>query len=307
MNQTFRDQVRLRWPRALAFYQRHVATRLGADGRQFELSDWARVGTDLVRRTGMHGIRFERDGVWIDDGAGFLWAYEPGPFTTTLWAELGRRYEELEIQTLAAHLPAGGTLIDIGANVGLHSVQLARLVADLRVFAFEPVSDTFALLQRNIAKNGVSGRVSPRRLAISDHEGMLTLTTSFQFANFVVPDGAPVARDAGEEVRTSPLDDVVAELTDRVDAIKCDVEGAELAVLRGAAATLERFHPTILIEIDDRWARRYGNTGADTFAFLTQRGYRYQRFAGDQVLPPSGSLERDLAEGANFLFTPAGS
>ena len=303
MNQSIRDQVRLRLPRALALYQRHVLPRLGADRRFLEVADWAARGIDLVGRTGMHGIRFERDGVWIDDGAGGLWAYEPRLHTTTLGAELGMRYEQAEIEALAARLPAGGVLVDVGANVGLHSIQLARLVEGLRVLAFEPVGDTYSLLGRNIEKNGVGAQITPRRVAVSDRRGTLRLTKRYQYGNFVVPDGATVAPNVAEEVESVPLDDLVDELTDRVDAIKCDVEGAELSVLKGATKTLERFRPTILIEVDARWARRYGNTGADVFAFLTQRGYEYERFVDGELLAPSGSPDTDMQQGCNFLFT----
>jgi FkbM family methyltransferase len=221
-----------------------------------------------------------------------------------MWSELGARYEQAEITALASRLPPGGTLVDVGANVGLHSVQLAKLVADLRVLAFEPVGNTFAILQRNIAKNDVSARVQARQVAVSDRTGTLRLTTRLQFGNFVIPEGAQVAADASEEVASRTLDELL-EATDRVDAIKCDVEGAELAVLTGATKTLERFRPTVLIEVDERWARRYGNSGADVFGFLTQRGYGYERFVDGQLVPPSGSLVQDIGQGSNFLFSSA--
>jgi FkbM family methyltransferase len=307
VSQSIRDQVRLRLPRALSLYQRHVAPRLGADGRSLELADWAGRGRELVRRTGMHGIRFERDGIWIDDGAGQLWAYEPGPLTTTMWSELGERYEQAEIENLASRLPAGGTVIDVGANVGLHSIQLARRVPGLQVHACEPVGHTFELLKLNIAKNGVGDQVHARQVALAETAGTVRLTRHLQFCNFVVPDGATVAAGASEEVRSQTLDDLVAELGGGVDAIKCDVEGAELSVLRGSASTLERFRPTILIEVDERWAARYGNAGNEVFAFLAQRGYHYQRFVGTELLPASGSIERDILEGSNFLFTSESS
>jgi FkbM family methyltransferase len=304
MSQSIRDFVRLRLPRALTVYQRHVAPRLGADRRLLELSQWAARGADLVERTGMHGIRFERDGVWIDDGAGWLWAYEPGPLSSTLGAEFGLRYEQAEIDVLAARLPVGGTLVDVGANVGLHAVQLARRVQRLQVLAFEPVGDTFAMLERNIAKNGVPEQVQARRVAVSDKRGTLRLTKRFQYGNFVVPDDAAVAADAFEEVLCLTLDELVEESSDRVDAIKCDVEGAELGVLRGATRTLERYRPMLLLEVDERWARRYGNTGADVFAFLSAREYAYECFVDGRVLPRS-SVEEDLRRASNFLFTAA--
>jgi FkbM family methyltransferase len=290
-------------PRALSLYQRHVLPRLGADRRYLELASWASDGIELVERTGMHGIRFERDGVWVQDAAGLMWAYEPRLHTTTLGAELGLRYEQAEIAALAARLPAGGVLVDVGANVGLHSIQLAHLVDRLRVLAFEPVNDTFSLLKRNIEKNAVGEQVTARRVAVSDRSGTLRLTNRYQYGNFVVPDGASVAADVAEEVKSMTLDELLSELTDPVDAIKCDVEGAELAVLRGARATIERFHPTILIEIDPRWAERYGNSASDVFGFLTGRGYSYQRFVDDELVPSSGSIDTDVGQSSNFLFS----
>jgi FkbM family methyltransferase len=304
-SQSLRDQVRLRLPRLLAFYQRHVATRLGADRMLFDLSEWASRGPELVSRTGMHGIRFEPDGTWVDDGAGYLWAYRPGPMSSTLGAEYGLRYEEGEIDVLAQRITPGSTLVDIGANVGLHSVQLARRVEDLTVLALEPVSETFDLLERNIAKNGVRDSVTARRVAISDHEGTLRLTTSFQYGNFVVPDGAGASGQAVEEVRAQTLDSLVEELAVSVGAIKCDVEGAELGVLRGATATLERFRPLLLLEVDARWARRYGNEGTDVFEFLARRGYGYERFVDGRLEPATGSVTADLEHSSNFLFTAA--
>jgi FkbM family methyltransferase len=272
--------------------------------RHLELSDWARQGQDIVARAGMHGIRFESDGIWIDDGRGFLWSYSPDVFMSALGTEFGMRYEEFEIRLLAERLPRDGVLIDIGANAGLHGVQVARAVENATVLAFEPVGRTYEALERNIAKNRVAGRVQPIHMALSDGDETLRLTTRLHVANFVVPDGVGAASGVTEEVRARPLDDVLAERgTTHVDVIKCDVEGAELSVLRGARATLERDHPVLLLEIDERWAARYGNTGADVVALLTTLGYGYERLVGDELLPASGDLGSDLEQGRNFLFS----
>ena len=69
--------------------------------------------------------------------------------------------------------------------------------------------------------------------------------------------------------------DHYAERLGRVDFIKCDVEGAELLVLRGAQSTLRRFRPKLFLEIDDRWVRSFGWTTADVLSFLRQIGYSY--------------------------------
>jgi FkbM family methyltransferase len=299
--QPVRDRVRLRLPHALSLYQR-ARLALRGDQRAAELARWARKGAHLVAKTGMHGIRFDRDGIWIDDGTGCLWAYRPGPHSTTVWAEM--HYEQAEIDELARRLPTSSLLVDVGAHVGLHSIKLCRSLPNLEVLAFEPVAETFDLLCRNAAKNGVADRIHPQRLVISDHAGVVPITSRNSGLNFVVPAGAKASHGAVEHVQSTPLDHILADDPRRVGAIKCDVEGAELMVLRGAKRTLARWRPTVLLEVDYRWVRRYGYRGEDVIDYLSAEGFRYERFVESELRPPSGSVSADLSEGCNFLFTP---
>ena len=64
----------------------------------------------------------------------------------------------------------------------------------------------------------------------------------------------------------------------RVRLIKCDVEGAELLALRGAAATIDRWQPLVFCELYDEYCARYGYSVRDVFAFFGSRGYRAQQF-----------------------------
>ena len=84
--------------------------------------------------------------------------------------------------------------------------------------------------------------------------------------------------------------DLALASAERVDAIKCDVEGAETRVLEGAIHTLERFKPLLLIEIEERHSQRYGQQAAQVFEVLAGLGYRRVRDFGDR----------------NFLFAPPG-
>lgn len=298
-----RDQVRLRFPRALGVYQRHIRPRLGGDTSHIELTDWTLKGQDLLGRLGTQAITFDRDGIWIDDGDGSQWAYTPGLFGSALWAEYGAPYEKEEIDLLTGLLPAGGTLVDIGANIGLHSIKLSQRVDGLRVFGFEPVGASIATLRRNAARNGIGDRLSVQQIAISDHEGELRLTAGFQMGNFVVPDGAKVADAASETVPTKPLDSVIDALTDRIDLIKCDVEGHELSVLRGAVRTLERHRPQVFIEIMEQRTRRYGYRATEIFDLLAGLGYAHEGVAEGALLPPAATRAADLKKTTNFLFT----
>ena len=276
----------------MAFYQERVAPRIGrGDRATLELSDWAARGEQLVRKHGTHAISFERDGIWVDDGDGSQWLYTPGVPGSALWTEFGSPHEQEEVRLLAERLPEGGVFVDAGANAGSHCVKLAQQRPDLRVIVFEPAAAAFETLLRNAERNGVAERIDASRLALWDRDTALSLTTRLQGENFVVPSSAGSSSEATESVEAKTLDGLLSG-RDRVDAIKCDVEGAELAVLNGAAITLERFHPILLIEIEERHTRRYGHSAEEVFDLLAAHGYRHE----------------PVGEGRNFLFSaqPAG-
>jgi len=70
--------------------------------------------------------------------------------------------------------------------------------------------------------------------------------------------------------------------------VKIDVEGAEYATLQGAADTLERLKPTILVEVSDRTLRHQGASGSEVWDFLVQRGYTMQVFDRKTGFPSQG-------------------
>ena len=302
-----RDRARLRFPRALKLYQSYVRSRLPGDTRHYEFSDWTQRGVELLARMGTVGVRYERNEIWIEDPEGDQWLYTPGLFGSALWAEYGLIYEGEEIELLAGLLPQRGCVIDVGANIGLHSVKLSKRVHELLVHAFEPVNTTFAALVRNVERNGAGRAVRAHHMAISDHDGKVTLTAGFRPGNFVVPNDARARGTQVEAVTARRVDSLVAELgIERVDLVKCDVEGHEMAVLTGATGTLNRCRPLVFVEIMERYARRYGHSTMDVFELMRRCGYRYDVVVDGARQPPSSSPAADLRRTTNFLFVPIG-
>ena len=79
-------------------------------------------------------------------------------------------------------------------------------------------------------------------------------------------------------VRGRPIDDVLRELNlTRVDAIKVDVEGAEVYVLRGAIDTLKRFHPKLVVEVVPEQLANLGSTRDDLTSLIKDAGYNRSR------------------------------
>lgn len=149
----------------------------------------------------------------------------------------GDFYEAAILDDVAARLPDQRTIVDVGANIGNHSLYWAAFVQPALVLAIEPVRANFALLRANT--HGYAC-VRPVRAALSDRVGTarMTLDTINMGRSRFDPAGDVV-------VATQRLDDY--RLND-VTLIKVDVEGHQAAVLAGAALTIERCRPALLIE-----------------------------------------------------------
>ena len=153
----------------------------------------------------------------------------------------------------------GKTVLDIGAHWGLFTLFFARACGPTgRVIAIEPHPDNAAHLSRNIALNQIEN-VSQFDVAISDTCGEAALfmpaNESSTAALCSRVDAQQPGGEAGQTrtVRTETVDRMIANAIFSVpDLVKIDVEGAELAVLRGMEHTLSTAHPRLVIEVHDR-------------------------------------------------------
>ncbi len=143
-------------------------------------------------------------------------------------------------------LPSGAVFVDVGANVGMYTV-FAALVRQARVFAFEPESENFALLNANIALNGLAGRALAFCAGLSDHAGIEKLYLSQAGAGGSCHSlGAEVGFDLAprpaafvQGAISFRLDDLVASgQLPTPEFVKIDVDGFEHKVVQGMAHTL---------------------------------------------------------------------
>ncbi len=168
----------------------------------------------------------------------------------------GAFYEPEELAIIARHFPIGGAFLDIGANVGNHTLYAAKFLHARRVVCIEPNPEAIALLRANVALNGVEGAVDLTHLGLglSDHSGA--------GAGMRVPPrnlgGARMVEGRGD-LRLERADALLAG--ERFDLIKIDVEGMELQVLAGLEGLLAQHRPKIFVEVD--------NANAEGFAAWT--------------------------------------
>jgi FkbM family methyltransferase len=164
-------------------------------------------------------------------------------------------YEPGLMSVLASLTTPDSVCLDVGANVGPVTLALSRLCPRGAVHAFEPTAESFAFLERNVAANGASN-VSAYRLALSDHAGTATIqydpaAAGAAFISEHLSAGVP------QDVPLDTLDAWAAAAgLERLDFVKIDVEGCELQVLDGGRATLARFRPALVVEVNPVTLRR---------------------------------------------------
>jgi FkbM family methyltransferase len=191
-------------------------------------------------------------------------------------------------------------IFDIGGHSGQYAKLLARLAKRGRVYSFEPSGYSRSILNFAIKINGFENiEVIPRGLG--DAPGMLTLTTPIKsygtFKYGLAHLGDEANNDAGhhEEVALTTIDDFAAEAgLKRLDFIKMDVEGWELRILLGGAETIQRYRPTMMIELVGQQLVRAGDSLEEAWALLQSWGYHQETFIDAHTLKPSETpLEGD--------------
>jgi len=153
--------------------------------------------------------------------------------------------------TAAVNLAVPKSLvIDIGANIGFFSIQLAQK-KDLQIIAFEPDQQNISELDIEIANRSLGEKIFTFNLALSDRTGIGTLYLS----DLAPTDHKLIASRSTRalEIPITRLDDFMIQndkfLNKKISLIKIDVQGAELLVLRGMRDTLKLHHfPPILVE-----------------------------------------------------------
>jgi FkbM family methyltransferase len=155
-------------------------------------------------------------------------------------------FSEGEVEVFRSALRPGDVALDIGANLGAHTIPMARLVGPTGfVFAFEPQRILFNVLCGNTALNELTNvKVFPLALGRASGQTRVMPVDYGGANNF---GGISLGGERGEAVPVATLDDIGLP---KLRFIKLDVEGMELEVLLGAKATLARDRPILYVEND---------------------------------------------------------
>lgn len=233
---------------------------------------------------------------------GPMWVFSSDVYVSRSLALYGE-YCAAEANVFRQLVKPGQTVVEAGANIGSHSVLLARLCAPGPVFAFEPQRRVFQVLCTNLTINGVrNAHAYPEALGAEDGEALIPEMDFTAPGNF---GGISLgARPGGVAlpVRVRRLDALGLEA---LHFLKIDVEGWEGSVLAGATATIHRHRPLLYVEND-----RSEKQGA-LIAQIAALGYRLYWHVAPLYRPDNPNRVAEDVFGnvasLNMLCVPAGS
>jgi len=196
-----------------------------------------------------------------------------------------RSWEPHISRYLTRNLSSDDIFVDVGANLGFFTVLCAPLVS--RVIAFEPVSLTHQYCKGNIALNRLTN-VDLFQCGLWSENTTASIKTDTSNMG-----GASISRDGStfsvESIRCVSLDAMIASgevSVSSIAIIKMDIEGAEQFALEGMKASLEKFRPKIVMELNRPAMTRFDTTVADIWNFFSSRSYKLLAFKHWEEIDP---------------------
>jgi FkbM family methyltransferase len=167
-----------------------------------------------------------------------------------------------------------GQVLDIGSNIGSHSIKLAEKFTDSKIYAFEANPLIFPLLQLNTKDYN---NIQTKMLAVSNRTGDILGLEALTYLNGKTNSGW---FGTSETKSINPCISIKCDDMnfDFVFFIKIDIQGGELKALEGLAETIKNYSPIIFIEIDEFHLQKNGNSSQEVLRFILNYGYQVYRF-----------------------------
>jgi FkbM family methyltransferase len=208
------------------------------------------------------------------------WAYEP------------------ECALLPLFIRPGDVVIDLGVNMGQYSSRMAQLVGPTgRVIGFEALESTFRIARRIVGQKNVE----IHNIAVSDTSGFVFLSVQHVEGAAINTGVTKVVQEPGSKddkevirVPSARLDDLLSSEDHGIAFVKCDIEGHEVAAIRGGMKVLARDRPVLLVETG-------GKNFRDITALLGPLGYIPKRLGPRKTLQ---EVKGEVSGTRNVFFVP---
>ncbi|MDO5059477.1 MAG: FkbM family methyltransferase [Neisseria sp.] len=218
-------------------------------------------------------------------------------------------WSDVEVALFQILLNADANVVEVGSNIGLHAVPLAKAVPQGKLICFEPQRVIFQQLCCNLALNNITNAYA-YQAGVGGENGIIRIESGdyseeWNYGCFSLDKGfsteqAFQGRIRHEEVEVVALDSFKpVQQLNRLDLLKIDAEGYDIPVLQGARETIARFRPAIFIEIQTE-------TFADTLSAVHDLGYQAYWFLNNRWQPDNfyGAPEKNFGADGNLICFP---
>jgi FkbM family methyltransferase len=219
-----------------------------------------------------------------------------------------------ERRTVAAYsklVRSGMTVLDIGANIGAHTLPLARLIGpDGTLVAIEPTAWASGRLRANLGLNpDLMNRVSVRQAMLVDRPDVALPDTLYASWPLRADDVHPILRaeaKSTEGAQTIMLDALLErDGIKHVDFVKLDVDGHECAVVRGGLEMFKRDRPIVVLELSPYILLETGHSLAELLELLAECGYQLRSLGTNRPLPMTAAALQRLIPGHGSINAAA--
>lgn len=161
-------------------------------------------------------------------------------------AQMQDYWDRIALNIINKYLPENAVILDIGANIGSHTVYWALERNAKKIYSFEPLDATYEILERNVELNKLQNCVETYNVGLYSTECKAKVA---QY-NIINIGNTSFTPEKNGKFVLKTLDSF--DFKDKIDLIKIDVEGAEVEVLQGGIKTLRKYKPVLVIESFNR-------------------------------------------------------
>ena len=212
-------------------------------------------------------------------------------------------YDLPELAVVERLLTGKGVFIDCGANLGGYSLYAAnKLRSNSSVISLEPNPEVFPRLTANIRLNGFGKYVEAHAVALSDQEGTakLWIPSYTHTIASLAPDKVKDPDATYVEVPLKTLDSILGER--KMEGMKIDAEGHELAILKGSEQTLQRDSPWLLLECDVTIEQSLSLENWPVHRFLATMDYQAFEISDLETPLDPPEIRKSQADAINLLY-----
>ncbi len=192
----------------------------------------------------------------------------------------GKLFDEVIMNVAKSYITPNSVVLDIGANYGQMAIEFAKLSKDITVYAFEAQKMVFDVLEKNIESNHTKNVVSFYN-AVYDTDNMEFI--------FPVPDlkkfpsygsyGLDLKAKTGIPVTSLTIDSL--NISAPISFMKIDVQGSDLAAMRGAVNTINKYRMPIIFEYEEQFQQDFNTSFQEYVEFVNSIDYKFVKTVQD--------------------------